>query len=473
VKKFVAALAASVAVLGMGAATASADNITWGVNDDAGKYENGVGPFWTTLLGVGMTSDTITLRWDETSATGFDGSEANFVGRSLAAAKAAGVEVTLDVYPRHSAALSNPANAAKFATWVSSLAKSYPYVKEFVVMNECNTSLFANPQYARGKNVSAPACGAFLAAAYDGLKAVDSSIFVWGLGLSPRGNPVPKNGRDTRATDPIDWLAFLGSWYRQSGRTAPLMDGLDVHPYPIPQNLPFEAGYHDPTAFSVTNLPRVYQAFYSAFQGTGQKTVGPGRLPVSLNEVGIQTVPTGAVAADYTGTENASGQGVKGTTGGEAYQAAWYRKLVDFSLCDADIAKVNIFKLVDESALEGWQSGLFFQGYVPKASAATFKSEVAKTAGKCPAGSASYFAPGGRSTATPGQQSAKPNKTGKPTKATKPDKTAKPAKGTTPTEPAKPAKGATPTEPAKPAKATEPTGPAKPGEQPTKPGKHK
>ena len=29
---------------------ASADNITWGVNDDAGKYEQGDGPFWTTLL---------------------------------------------------------------------------------------------------------------------------------------------------------------------------------------------------------------------------------------------------------------------------------------------------------------------------------------------------------------------------------------------------------------------------------------
>ena len=49
------------------------------------------------------------------------------------------------------------------------MAKSYPYVKEFVVMNECNTSLFTNPQYAGGKNVSAPECGAFLAAAYDAL----------------------------------------------------------------------------------------------------------------------------------------------------------------------------------------------------------------------------------------------------------------------------------------------------------------
>lgn len=422
-RKFLAVVAAGVAALGMGAATASADNVTWGVNDDAGKYEKGVGPFWTTLLGVGMTSDTITLRWDETSPTGFDGSEADFIAPSLAAAQLAGVKVTLDVYPRHSAALSDPANAAKFATWVASLAKSYPYVKEFVVMNECNTSLFTNPQYAGGKNVSAPECGAFLAAAYDALKAVDPTIFVWGLGLSPRGNPVPTDGSDTRATNPIDWLAFLGAWYRSSGRTAPLMDGVDIHPYPIPQNLPFEAGYGDPTAFSVTNLPRVYQAFYTAFNGTGQKTVGPGRLPVSLNEVGIQTIPSAAVAGSYTGNENASGQGVDQTTGSESYQAGWYTKLIDFSLCDADITKVNIFKLVDESVLEGWQSGLFFAGYVPKASAAAFTAEIKKTAGKCPTGSASYFTPSAAGGATVG----KPVTKQKPVTKSKPAKS-KPAK---------------------------------------------
>ena len=138
------------------------------------------------------------------------------------------------------------------------------------------------------------------------------------------------------------------------------------------------------------NLPRVYQAFYAAFQGTGQKTVGPGRLPVSLNEVGIQTTPVAAVAGKYTGAEN--GEGVS-STGSEDYQAAWYAKLVDFALCDADITKVNIFKLVDETALEGWQSGLFYQGYVAKLSAAAFKAELAKTAGRCPAGQAAYFAP--------------------------------------------------------------------------------
>jgi len=148
--------------------------------------------------------------------------------------------------------------------------------------------------------MSAAECGAFLAAVYDQLKSVNPHIFVWGLGLSPRGSPVPTNGSSPRATDPIDWLAFLGHWYRQSGRTTPRMDGLDIHPYPIPQNLPFASGYSDPTAFSVTNLSRVYQAFYTAFNDTEQKTVGPGRLPVSLNEVGIQTVPTAAVAASST-----------------------------------------------------------------------------------------------------------------------------------------------------------------------------
>ena len=125
---------------------------------------------------------------------------------------------------------------------------------------------------------------------------------------------MPKDGSSPRATNPVDWLKFLGQWYRQSGRSAPLMDGLDIHPYPVPQNLPFEKGYNDPTSFSVTNLARVYQAFFTAFQGTGQKTVGPGRLPVSLNEVGIQTIPGAAVAGKYTGAEN--GEGVS-STGGE------------------------------------------------------------------------------------------------------------------------------------------------------------
>jgi len=335
--KRLAVLAALLALLGAGASAARADNIVWGVNDDAGKYENGNGPFWTTLRSVGMTSDSMTLRWDEKSVTGFDSGEDAFLPAALDAATAAGVTVTFDVYPRHSSALASAANAGRFAAWVANLAKTYPQVREYVVMNECNTSLFVNPQYVAGLNVSAARCGLFLAKTYDALKAVDPKIFVWGLGLSPRGNPVPTDKSSPRATNPVDWLRFLGAWYRGSGRTKPLMDGVDLHPYPIPQSIPFETGYPGRTSYSVVNLPRAYQAFDSAFAGTGQPTVGPGRLPVSLNEVGIQTTPPPDLAGQYTGAEN--GAGVE-ATGSEAYQADWYTKLVDYALCDADVTRV-------------------------------------------------------------------------------------------------------------------------------------
>ena len=91
-----------------------------------------------------------------------------------------------------------------------------------------------------------------------------------------------------------------------------------------------------------------------------------------------------------------------GDTGSEVYQATWYRKLVDFALCDADVTKVNIFKLVDETSLQGWQSGLFFAGYVPKLSAAAFTDELALTGGLCPTGDATFFVPGSAPSTTAG-----------------------------------------------------------------------
>jgi hypothetical protein len=387
-------LAAAVAVLSLAlcfaAARASADNVVFGVNDNAGFY--GASQFWSALTGANMRVNTIILRWNEQTASGFDGSDQTFVAGAVQKAAAAGVKLEFAVSPRHSAELSDQGGPAKFAKWLTSLAQTYPQVTTYVVMNECNQDLFVNPQYQNGQNVSAAECGAFLAAGYDALKAVNPSIFVWGLGLSPRG-AVP-NGRPQASTDPIDFLGYLGAWYRQSGRTKPLMDGLDLHPYPIPQSLPFASGYSDPHSYSVANLARPYQAFYNAFNGTAQPTVGPGRLPVQLNEVGIQTTTNGH--SGYTGAEN-----VANTTGGmippydsEAYQAQWYSELVDASECDADITNVNIFKLIDESNLAGWQSGLYYADWAPKASAAAVKNEIAKDGGHCPTGQAQYWAPG-------------------------------------------------------------------------------
>ncbi|HVU77899.1 MAG TPA: hypothetical protein VHC67_09975 [Gaiellaceae bacterium] len=398
-KAVVAAVALCVAALSIAAGSALADNVRFGVNDDEGMFEKGTGPFFTNLAALGMHDNTVTVRWDETSPNGFENlgggvTLQNFLPQVVSQASRAGVTLTFDVYPRHSQAAGNPtANAPRFAAWLKTLAQTYPSVTHYVVMNECNQPLFVNPQYdAHGNLLSAAACGQFLAAGYQALKSVDPDIFVWGLGLSPHGAKV--DGKSHRDSDPFSFLSALGAWYRSSPYSGQqIMDGLDLHPYPIPQSVPFAQGNSTAygPAYGVATLPLVYQAFYGAFSGTAQPTVGSvGHLPVSLNEVGIQTVPT---AGGYTGKETAN-WGIDGTTGSEDFQAQWYKQLIDAAQCDADITNVNIFKLIDQSDLGAWQSGLYQLGWVAKESASTVKAEIANVR-SCPTGTAGYWTPAG------------------------------------------------------------------------------
>jgi hypothetical protein len=380
-RKLTAALVALVAALSLGAAAASADNVRFGVNDDEGMFEKGAGPFFTTLTSLGMHDNTVTVRWDDTTSSGLadlggGATLSSFLPSAVAAANAAGVTLTFDVYPLHSAAAADAGNAPRFAAWLATLAQTYPSVTHYVVMNECNQPLFVNPQYdANGNVTSAAACGTFLAQGYNALKSVNPSIFVWGLGLSPHG--AAADGKQHRDVSPFDFLKALGAWYRTSPyANQQIMDGLDLHPYPIPQSVPFAQGNSNAygPAYGVATLPLVYQAFYDAFKGTAQPTVGTiGRLPVSLNEVGVQTVPT---VGGYTGTET-PGWNVSGTTGTQDYQAQWYKQLVDYAECDADITNVNIFKLIDQPDLANWQSGLYQLGWVPKESAGVVAAAIA------------------------------------------------------------------------------------------------
>jgi hypothetical protein len=356
-----------------------------GVNDDTGKYADGAPVFWETMQQDGLRQNAVTVLWDETRPDTIV--DESFIAHALPAAAAAGIEVVFDVYPMHSQAFTrNGATPQQFGDFLTKLAQTFPSVTEYVVMNECNQPRFVNPQFdAAGVNRSAAICGRALAAGYDALKAVDPEIVVWGVGLSPRGNDNAQAASNA-STSPVRFLGALGQWYRSSGRTEPIMDGFDFHPYPIPQSLPFAAGYADTDNAAVSNLSRIYQAFYDAFAGTAQPTIGQqpgGGLPVSLNEVGIQTDTAGRDG--YTGVEVSgdAGGGVRGDTATEGFQADWYVQMLDTVACDPNVEVVNLFHLVDESALEGWQSGLYFVGYAPKAAAAAVADWIARTDGRC------------------------------------------------------------------------------------------
>jgi len=246
-------------------------------------------------------------------------------------------------------------------------------VEQFVVMNEPNQPAFLRPQFGLdGTNVSAATAGAFLAAGYDALKAVDPAIRVIGLGLSPRGNDRPTAVSNV-STSPVRFLAALGAWYRASGRRLPLMDGLSFHPYPSQATDSFDRGYPWPNA-GFADVGRIEQALWDAFRDTPQPSTVNG-LELYLDEVGWQ-VDT-SMLAGYSGIEN-----VRVTD--DASQAGVYAGLVRAVACDTHIAELNIFGFYDDSPRDlGFQAALNRVDGTPRASAEAVQTAIAETSTGC------------------------------------------------------------------------------------------
>ena len=288
----------------------------------------------------------ITVRWQPSDPVGLR--DRPLLDLTVAAARTAGLTVVFATYPYPPREIqSGLARPEAFGAWLAELARRYPDVRQLVVGNEPNQPAFWRPQFARARQLSARVFGPFLAAGYDALKAVDPSIVVVGVGLSPRGNDRPY-AKSNVSTSPIRFLGALGAWYRSSGRERPLMDGLSFHPYPNRATDSLERGYAWPNAGFV-NLDRVKQAVWDAFADTPQATTLEG-LRLYLDEVGWQVDTTGRDG--YVGAENVA-------VTDEETQAEAYGELVRRAACDPDIAQVNVFGFQDDALRRGFQAGLY------------------------------------------------------------------------------------------------------------------
>jgi hypothetical protein len=372
-KKFTAAFA--LACASMVLATSASAGVEFGANDDTGKYSENPGPFFAKMAAVGMKQNVMTVRWTPGSSAIPDQA---FLDRAVPAAQAQGIKVLFAVYPYPPSAIeAGQASPDAFAAWLGTLASRYPSVTTYIVGNEPNLNTFWRPQGdGTGKILSAASFGPFLAAGYDALKPRGATVL--GVGLSPRGDLAPDRAGKTA---PVAWIKALGDWYAGSGRTTPLMDGFSFHPYPNPSDfsVPLSYTYGWPNA-SVQELPRIKQALWDAFRGTGQATTLAG-LKLYLDEVGWQ-VDTSA-ASGYTDSEN-----VKVTT--EATQAQIYSDLVKFVACDPDVAQLNFFGFYDERSRLGWQSALHLADGTARASAASVAAAIAQAGGNCQGASRSW-----------------------------------------------------------------------------------
>jgi hypothetical protein len=356
------ATALTVALLTGASAGVAADV---GANDDSAKFDaDGGAALYAHMAELGLEQTVIGVRFVPSEAMVVQGKAQ--LDRAIASATAAGLQVVLAVYPypprELEAGIGSP---TLFASYVGVLASIYPQVRQFVIGNEPNQPAFWRPQFdVSGNNVSAPAFGPYLAAAYDALKGIDPDISVLGVGLSPRGNDRP-TARNNISTSPVRFLRSLGAWYRKSGRTAPLMDGFSFHPYPNEATDPLERGYQWPNA-GFANLDRVKQALWDAFNGTTQPTTLDG-LKLHLDEVGWQVDTSGLVG--YRGQENVP-------VTDEVTQAAIYGQLIRDAACDPDVASLSFFGFRDDGLRTGFQAGLERADGTPRASEAAVRAAI-------------------------------------------------------------------------------------------------
>ncbi len=181
------------------------------------------------------------------------------------------------------------------------------------------------------------------------------------------------------------FIKDMGDAYRASGRTTPIFDEFDMHPYPpVQDTAPFTQSFAWPQA-GAADLARIKQALWDAFNGTAQpvpaeyaggRTSAVG-LPIDLDEAGEQTTVVGHAAAYVHSPES-----VRAID--EATQAARYVDLARIGACDPDVKSILWFPLIDEPGLsDGFQSGELYADLAHKQSYGALRGEIASSRGLC------------------------------------------------------------------------------------------
>lgn len=343
------------------AARAGGPSLLLGATEDAVRSENpAVAQTQMDLLAqAGFRAVRVTQLWAP-GQTQLSSQDATILDNVMTAAKKDGLEVLTTVmnYGSKTTPLSDT-DQADFAAFAASVVR-ITGVRHLIVGNEPNLNRYWLPQFDdSGADVAAPAYESLLARTYDAVKAANPAVEVIGGALAPRGGDVGGGIRPTHS--PTAFIADLGAAYRASGRTTPIMDALSLHPYEEHSSIAPAAGVHpNSTTIELADYGKLVALLGQAFDGTAQ----PGStLPIYFDEFGVESQIPPAKQSLYTGTEVAVTQPVD-----EATQAAYYKQAMQLAFCDPTVKGFFIFHAVDEKAMAGWQSGLYYPDDTPKSS---------------------------------------------------------------------------------------------------------
>ncbi|HEU0335153.1 MAG TPA: hypothetical protein VFR43_01295, partial [Gaiellaceae bacterium] len=169
------------------------------------------------------------------------------------------------------------------------------------------------------------------------------------------------------------FIRSLGRAYRASGRAAPIMDGLALHPYAGNSSRSPDASNRGTTTIGLADYRRLVTLLGQAFDGTYQEG---STLPILYSEFGVESQVPGGKAAAYSGTEPPTTRPVP-----EAVQAAYYARAIARAFCQPTVEGILLFHSHDETGLASWQSGLYYADGAPKASIAFVRDALARARG--------------------------------------------------------------------------------------------
>jgi hypothetical protein len=319
---------------------------------------------------AGLDSVRVTLIWvpGETAPSAVDETDlANLVG----AAALGGIKVYVSVSQFGSGTTPlTDEQRTQFASYAAAVAHRFPTLAGIIVGNEPNLNRFWLPQFnPDGSDAAAPAFLQLLAQSYDAIKAVQPRLKVYGVGVSPRGGDNPNSIRLTHS--PTVFLRDLGTAYRASGRTKPIMDGLAIHPYQDNSSQPPTFQHPNTTTISISDYAKLVALLGEAFDGTAQ----PGStLHILYDEYGVESLIPSDKSSVYTGAEPTTTKPVD-----EATQGAYYKQAIAIAFCQPNVDGILLFHAIDEKELPAWQSGVYYSDRTPKSSRSAVKDAASES----------------------------------------------------------------------------------------------
>ena len=160
--------------------------------------------------------------------------------RAIPNALDAGLRVVLAIYPypprEIEAGLGSPAT---FGAYVSTVARAFPQVRQFVIGNEPNQPAFWRPQFSKaGANVSARRLRALPRRRLRRARRRSTRRSRWSGSGSRRVATTSRRRRATSRPRRSASCARSAPGTGSGGRTRPLMDSFSFHPYPEPRDRP-------------------------------------------------------------------------------------------------------------------------------------------------------------------------------------------------------------------------------------------